>query len=84
MVLFSSARDYHVVVEAQGHAGYQFPRLSNEASHSSGPVPMHARPRRIPSGICPKVLATEGTSAYSANEIVIEAMIKGFRPGPTA
>jgi hypothetical protein len=44
MVFFSSARDSHVMAEAQGHAGYQFPRLSNEDSHSSGPVPVHARP----------------------------------------
>jgi hypothetical protein len=44
MVFFSSARDYHVVAEAQGHVGYQFPRLSNETSHSSSPVPVHARP----------------------------------------
>jgi hypothetical protein len=36
--------NYHVVAEAQGHAGYQFPWLSNEASHSSGSVPVHARP----------------------------------------
>jgi hypothetical protein len=66
MVFFSSARDNHVVAEAQGHAGYQFPRLSNEASQSSGPVSVHARPWGIPSGVCPKVLATEGTSAHSA------------------
>jgi hypothetical protein len=66
MVFFSSARDYHVVAEAQGHVGYQLPRLSNEAGHSSGSVSMHARPRRIPSGICTKVLAVEGTSAYGA------------------
>jgi hypothetical protein len=44
MVLFPSARDNHVMAEAQGHAGYQFPRLSDEASHSPGFIPMHARP----------------------------------------
>jgi hypothetical protein len=43
MVLFTSARDNHVIVEAQGHAGDQFPRLSDEASHSSDFVPVHAR-----------------------------------------
>jgi hypothetical protein len=31
------------MAEAQGHAGDQFPRLSDEASHSSGLVPVHAR-----------------------------------------
>jgi hypothetical protein len=34
----------HVMVEAQGHAGYQFPRLLDEASHSPGFVLVHARP----------------------------------------
>jgi hypothetical protein len=65
MVLFSSARDNHVMATAQGHAGYQFSRFSNEASHSSGLVPVHTRPWGIPSGVCPKVLATESTSAHS-------------------
>jgi hypothetical protein len=84
MVLFSSARDNHVVAEAQGHVGYQFSRLSDEASHILGLVSVHTRPWGIPSGVCPKFLATESTSAHSATEIVIEAMIKGLRPGPTA
>jgi hypothetical protein len=44
MVLFSSAKDNHVMVEAQGHAGYQFLGFSDEASHSSGLVPVHTRP----------------------------------------
>jgi hypothetical protein len=29
-------------------------------------VPVHARSRRIPPGVCPKVLASEGTSANCA------------------
>jgi hypothetical protein len=44
MVLFSPARDNHVMAEAQGHAGYQFSRLSDEASHNLGLVPVHIRP----------------------------------------
>jgi hypothetical protein len=65
MVFFPSARDNHVVVDAQGYAGDQFPRLSDETSHSSGLVPVHVRPCEIPLGVCPKDLATEGTSAHS-------------------
>jgi hypothetical protein len=34
MVFFRSARDNHVMAEAQGHAGDQFLRLSNETSHN--------------------------------------------------
>jgi hypothetical protein len=40
MIFFSSARDYHFVAEAQGYAGDKFPRLSDKACHSSGPVPL--------------------------------------------
>jgi hypothetical protein len=43
VVFFSSARDYHFMAEAQGHAGDKFPGLSDEASYSSGSVSMHAR-----------------------------------------
>jgi hypothetical protein len=70
--------------EAEGHADHQFPRVSDEAGYCSSFVLVHARPRRIPPGVCPKVLASESTSATVPNEIVIEAMIKGLRPGPTA
>jgi hypothetical protein len=31
------------MAEAQGYAGDKFPGLSDEASHSSGSVSMHAR-----------------------------------------
>jgi hypothetical protein len=43
MVFFSSARNHYFVAEAQGYAGDKFPRLLDEASHSSGLVSMHAR-----------------------------------------
>jgi hypothetical protein len=44
MVLLSLARNNYIMAEAQGYAGYQFPRFSNEASYYSGIVSMHARP----------------------------------------
>jgi hypothetical protein len=66
MVFFPSTRDNHVVAEAQGHASYQFSRLSEEASHSSGLVPVHTKSGGTLSGVCPKVLATESTSTHSA------------------
>jgi hypothetical protein len=44
MVLLSSARNNYIMAEAQRHAGHQFPRFSNKASHCSGLVSMHARP----------------------------------------
>jgi hypothetical protein len=66
MIFFSSIRDNHVMAEAQEHVGYQFSRLSDEASHNLGLVPVHTRPWGILAGVCPKVLATKSTSAHSA------------------
>jgi hypothetical protein len=72
------------MAESEGYADHQFPRVSNETGHRSSLISVHPRSRRISSGVCPKVLTPKGTSANSANEIVIEAMIKGLRPGPSA
>jgi hypothetical protein len=54
------------MAEAEGHVDHQFPRVSNETGYFSSFVPVHARSRRIPSGICPKVLASEGISTNNA------------------
>jgi hypothetical protein len=54
------------MAEVEGYADHQFPRISYEAGYYSGYVPIHVRPRGIPSAVCPKVLASESTSAHSA------------------
>jgi hypothetical protein len=54
------------MTEAEGHADHQFPRVLDEAGYCTSFVPVHARPRRIPPGVCPKVFASESTSAHSA------------------
>jgi hypothetical protein len=72
------------MAEAEGHVDNQLPRVSDKAGHCSSLIPVHPGPRRVPSGVCPKVPASEGTGANVPNEIVIEAMIKGLRPGPSA
>jgi hypothetical protein len=66
LVLLSSARNNHVMAEAEGHADYQFPRVSNDAGHRSSFIPVHSGSRRIPLGVCPKVLASEGTGTNGA------------------
>jgi hypothetical protein len=66
LVLLSSARNNHIMAEAEGHADHHFPRVSDEARYCSSFVPVHAGSRGIPSGVCPKVLASKGTSANSA------------------
>jgi hypothetical protein len=52
--------------EAEGHADHQFPRVLDEAGYWSSFVPVYSRSRRIPLGVCPKVLAPESISAHSA------------------
>jgi hypothetical protein len=54
------------MAKAEGHDYHQFPRVSDEAGHCSSFVPLHPGSRRIPSGVCPKVLTTEGTGANGA------------------
>jgi hypothetical protein len=72
------------MVEAEGHVDHQFPRVSDEVGYRSSFVPVYARSRRIPTGICPRFLRLRAQASTVSNEIVIEAMIKGLRPGPTA
>jgi hypothetical protein len=66
LVLLPSAKNNHIMAEAKGHADHQFPRVLDEAGYCSSFVPVHTRPQRIPTGVCLKVLASEGTSAHSA------------------
>jgi hypothetical protein len=44
LVFLPSAKNNHIMAEAQGYASHQFPRLSDEANHCSGFVSMHTRP----------------------------------------
>jgi hypothetical protein len=41
LVLFSSARNNHIMAKAEGHAHYHFPRVSDEAGHFSSFVLVH-------------------------------------------
>jgi len=54
------------MTKAEGYVDNQLPRISDKASHRSGSIPVYPGPRRIPSGVCPKVSASEGTGANSA------------------
>jgi hypothetical protein len=44
LVFLPSAKNNHIMAEAQGYASHQFPRLLDKANHCSGFVSMHARP----------------------------------------
>jgi hypothetical protein len=66
MVFFSSARNNHVVAEAEGYASHQLSGFSNGASDYSNSIPMHTRPRGIFVGICSKVSTSQSSGANSA------------------
>jgi hypothetical protein len=54
------------MAEAEKLVDNQLPRVSDEAGHFSSLIPVHLGPRRVPSGVCPKVPASEGTGTNSA------------------
>ena len=54
------------MAKAEGLVVNQLPRVSDEASHCSSSIPVHPGSRRIPSGVCPEVLAFEGTGTNGA------------------
>jgi hypothetical protein len=54
------------MTKAEGHVDNQLLRVSNKTSHCSSFIPVHPGPRRIPSGVCPKVPASEGTGTNNA------------------
>jgi hypothetical protein len=72
------------MAEAQGHAGHQFPRLLDEASHSSSLVSMYTDHEVYLQAYVRRFLRLRAQAPTVPNEIVIEAMIKGLRPGPTS
>jgi hypothetical protein len=72
------------VAEAQGYAGDKFPRLPDEASHSSGLFQCIQDHEEYLRAYVRRFLRLIAQAPTVPNEIVIEAMIKGLRPGPTA
>jgi hypothetical protein len=72
------------MAEAQGHVGYQFSRLSDEASHSEALFQCTQDHKEYLQVYVQRFLRLRAQAATVPNEIVIEAMIKGLRPGPTA
>jgi hypothetical protein len=65
-VLFSSARNNHIVAEAEGYASRKLQGLPNEGSDCSSSILVHTRPWGVVAGIRPKVLATQSPGANSA------------------
>jgi hypothetical protein len=72
------------MAEAEGHADYQFPRVSNEAGHRSSFIPVHQDHEEYLQAYVRRFLRLRAQAPTVPNEIFIEAMIKGLQPGPTA
>ena len=66
MVLFSLARNNHVVAEAEGYASHQLLGLSDEASDCSSPISVHTGPRGVFTGIRSKVSTSHSSGANGA------------------
>jgi hypothetical protein len=66
LVLLSSARDNYVMEKAKGYVSDQLSGFSNEAGHCQGSLSVYAGPGGVLAGVCPKVLAAESSSTYSA------------------
>jgi hypothetical protein len=66
MVFFSSAGNNHIVAETKGYASHQLLGFSDEASDCSSPIPVHAGPRGVLAGICPKVPTSQSLGANGA------------------
>jgi hypothetical protein len=71
------------MAEAEGHADHQFPRVSDEVGHRSSFVPVHQDHEEYLQAYVRRFLRLGAQAPTMPNEIVIEAMIKGLRPGPT-
>jgi hypothetical protein len=55
MIFFSSARNNHIVAEAEGYASHQLSGLLDEVNDCSSPFPVHAGPRGVLANVCPNV-----------------------------
>jgi hypothetical protein len=84
LVLLSSTRNNHVMAEAEGHADHQFPRVSDEAVTAQALFQCTQDHEEYLQAYVRRFLRLRAQAPTVPNEIVIEAMIKGLRPGPTA
>jgi hypothetical protein len=54
------------MTKAKGYVSDQLSGFSNEAGQGPGSLSVYAGPGGIFAGVCPKVLAAESSSTYSA------------------
>jgi hypothetical protein len=72
------------MAEAKGYVSDQLSGFSNEAGHCPGSLSVMQDQEEYLQAYVRRFLRLRAQAPTVPNEIIIEAMIKGLRPGPTA
>jgi hypothetical protein len=83
MVFLSSARNNHVVVEAEGYASHQLLGFQTKPVTAQALFQCTQDHEEYLQAYVRRFLHLRAQAPMVPNEIVIEAIIKGLRPGPT-
>jgi hypothetical protein len=83
MVFFYSARDHYFVAEAQGYAVTSFQGFQTKPVIAQALFQCTQDHEEYLQAYVRRFLRLRAQAPTVPNEIVVEAMIKGHRPGPT-
>jgi hypothetical protein len=84
LVFFSSSRNNHIMAEVEGYVSHQLSGLSDEAVTAQALFQCTQNHEEYLQAYVWRFLRLRAQAPMVPNEIVIEAMIKGLRLGPTA
>jgi hypothetical protein len=84
VVFFSSVGNNHVMAEAEGHVCHQLPGFQMKPVTAQDLFQCTQDHEEYLQAYVRRFLRLSAQAPMVPNEIVIEAMIKGLRPGPTA
>jgi hypothetical protein len=82
MVFFSSARDSYIVAKAKGYASHQLPGFHTKPVTTQVMFQCTQDHEEYLQAYVRRFLRLRAQAPIVPNEIVIEVMIKGLRPGP--
>jgi hypothetical protein len=83
VVFFPSLGNDHVMEKAEGYVGNQLSGFLDESSNCPSSVPVHVDHEEYMQAYVRRFLRLRAQAPTVPTEIVIKAMIKGLRPGPT-
>jgi hypothetical protein len=84
LVFFSSARNNYISAEVKGYASHKLPVLQTKPVTAQALFQCTQDHEEYLQAYVRRFLWLRAQAPTVPNVIVIEAMIKGFRPGPTA